>query len=552
MKRAIPVLVVIALLILILAGAAAVKYIEKYIPTDERADISSVLEVSGEDTAVFLNNERVSVTAITRDGQAYLPLEWVNENLNEKFYWDDVEKMLVYTLPDSIVYADKRTVGSGGYPLLLAEDDRIWLSVSLVGTYTDVRSRLFTDGGACRLYLNNDSGELQIGTVGKTTAVRVRGGIKSPIMTEVEKGGTVTVLDYGDEWARVLTEDGYIGYLPNKRLAGTESRSQVSTFVEPEYTSISLGEKVCLVWHQVLEESDNARMETLIAGTKGVNVIAPTWLMLTDNDGSYHSFADREYVDRAHELGMQVWAVLDNFNRGSQVDSAVLFARTSVRQSLIEHLMEDVRTYDLDGINLDIEGISQAAMPHYVQFIRELSVSCRRDGVILSIDNFVPSEYTRPYNRAEQGRVADYVIIMGYDEHYAGGEAGSVSSLPFVEQGIVDTLEEVPAEKVINAVPFYTRLWTEEGGSTSSETMSLTAAGRWVEDNQVSLYWQEAIGQYYGELRTDTSVQKIWMEDERSLGLKMALIDRYGLAGVACWKLGLDSESVWDVITGNE
>ena len=548
-RRIIPVLVVILLLALIVGGVIAAKYIDRYIPTKELADVREVLELSDGETAFFYNDERLQgVDAVVRDGQAYLPLSWVNETLNEKFYWDDEEKLLVYTLPDAVVYADKRTMGSGGKPLLLEEDDQVYLSAGLVTSYTDIRTELFDDG-APRLYLYDEWEPRTVGTAEKETQVRVRGGIKSPILTTVAEGGEFTVLEGGEEWSKVRTADGLIGWLQNKRILSTRPETPVSTFVEPEYTSISLGERVCLVWHQTLEEADNGEMERLIARTKGVNVIAPTWLMLTDNNGGFDSLADQAYVDRAHELGLQVWAVVDNFNRGENLNSAVLFAKTSTRQALIDGLVGEAQRFGIDGINLDIESISTDTMPDYVQFIREMSVACRNAGLILSVDNYVPSGYTAGYNRAEQGRVVDYVIIMGYDEHYSGGEPGSVASLPFVESGITDTLEAVPKEKVINAIPFYTRRWTEGG---ESKALGLDAAQAWVTENNVSLYWQEELGQYYGEFQGDNSTQRIWMEDERSLKLKMELIDRYELAGVACWKLGLDTEAIWDIVNPNE
>ncbi len=554
MKRTvIPVIVVIVLLLLIVGGVAAARYIERYIPTREQADVEEVLGVSGEDTAFYYNDERLSgVSVIARDGQAYLPIEWVNENLNEKFYWDGEEKMLVYTLPDSVVYADKRTTGSSGQPLLLAEDDGIWLSAGLVASYTDIRTELFTSP-VNRFFLYDQWEPLTVGTASKEAPVRVRGGIKSPVLTTVADGGEFTVLETGEEWSLVRTEDGYIGWIQHKFIQGTSQSEQVSTFTEPEYTSISLGEPVCLAWHQTLKEEDNKEMERLIARTQGaVNVVAPTWLMLTDNNGSFESFASQEYVDKAHALGLQVWAVLDNFNKGENVNSAVLFSRTSVRRTLVDALMEEAGRYGFDGINLDIESISPEAQPHYVQFIRELSVACRKNGLILSVDNYVPSGYTSGYNRAEQGRVADYVIIMGYDEHYAGGDPGPTASLPFVKQGIEDTLAEVPAQKVINAVPFYTRRWEETAGSVSSTALGLEAAQTWVEENDVPLYWQDELGQYYGELATENGVQTIWMEDERSLELKMGLIREYNLAGVAGWKLGLDTEEIWNIVNVNK
>jgi len=382
----------------------------------------------------------------------------------------------------------------------------------------------------------------------RRSAVRVQESIKSPVLTYVEKGGSLTVLDETDVWAKVRTRDGYTGYVKRKHMEDAGMIQNPCSVKLPEYSSISMDEKVCLVWHQVTSEDANDAMEELMANTSGVNVIAPTWFALTDNKGNYHSYASLSYVQKAHNMGLKVWAVLDNFNMGEHVNSEILFARTSVRKSLISNLMKDVKTYDLDGINLDIEGIKPAAGPHYVQFIRELSVSCRNEGIILSVDNYVPAAYNAFYNRAEQGRVADYVIIMGYDEHYVGGEAGSVASYSYVKEGIENTLALVPKEKVINAVPFYTRVWTEKDGKTTCSSLGIANALAWVEENDVNLSWQEDVGQYYGELRTDEGLKRIWMEEATSLGLKMDLIREYELAGVGCWKLGFEPASIWEVV----
>ena len=287
-------------------------------------------------------------------------------------------------------------------------------------------------------------------------------------------------------------------------------------------------------------------MEALIAATEGVNVISPTWYALTDNEGGYQSLADKAYVDRAHEMGLQVWALVDNFS--DNVQTEVLLSSTATRNGLIEDLMAEADRYGFDGINLDFEGIREEAGVHYVQFIRELSVACREKGLVLSVDNYVPAAYNSFYNRREQGIVADYVIIMGYDEHYAGGEPGSVASIGYVNQGIADTLADVPKEKLINAVPFYTRLWTEKDGSCTSRAMGLEAAGEWIEENNVKMTWQEELGQYYGECENEDGMNYLWLEDVRSLELKMNLIRDYELAGVAGWKLGLETGEVWDVL----
>lgn len=551
-EKRIPIFMAIGLVILALAGLVCFLVFKRFFPTKEPADLEKVLGVSGDETAIFFNEELQEVKGITRDGQIYLPLTWVDAQVNEKFYWDDTEQLLVYALPDAIVYADKGTLGSTGAPLLLLERDEVYLSMGLINNYTAVDIKSYVEGDIKRVYLDNRWQPYETGTADRKSAVRVEAGIKSPVLTYVEKGGELIVLEQSEDWTRVRTADGYTGYLKNKAIGSIKSQEHLCVMELPRYTNISMDEKVCLVWHQVTSDDANGAMEQLIANTSGVNVIAPTWFALTDNNGTYHSYASRGYVDKAHQMGMQVWAALDNFNMGENVNSEVLFSRTSVRKKLISSLMEDVKTYDLDGINLDIEGIKPEAGPHYVQFIRELSVSCRKEGIVLSVDNYVPAAYNAFYNRTEQGRVADYVIIMGYDEHYAGGEAGSVASYDYVKDGIEKTLALVPKEKVINAVPFYTRIWTEKDGNTTSSAMGIKDSLEWVKENDVELYWQEELGQYYGELNSDEGLKQVWMEEAVSLGLKMDLIRDYDLAGVGCWKLGFEPESIWDVVKVNK
>lgn len=552
-NKLVPFLAVVGLILLIAAGFLGIQIVRKYVPSNEWADKQQLLQVQGEETAVFLNSQLQEEKGISREGQTYLPLAWVNESLNEKFYWDDTEKLLVYTLPEAIVYADKRTMGSTGAPLLLAEENGVYLSLSLISAYTNVQSKVYDSDGVNRVFLENTWNSATMTWMGKDEKVREKGGIKSPIITQLNKNDEVRILEQLEDWSKVETGDGYIGYVRNNATSGTQAEvPQVSSFQEPVYTNIALDEKVCLVWHQVMSKEANAAVDTMIANTKGVNVIAPTWFALTDNKGNYESYADQSYVDTAHAMGMQVWGVLDNFNKGDNVDSGILFAQTSVRKTLISNLMEDVEAYGLDGINLDIEGISPSAGPHYVQFIRELSVACRENGTILSVDNYVPTSYTSFYNRAEQGRVVDYVIMMGYDEHYAGGEMGSVASLPYVTNGIADMLKEVPNEKLINAVPFYTRVWTDQGGKTTSSALGIAAAKKWVDEKQVELYWQEGLGQYYGELETEEGTKFVWMEDEKSLERKMEVIREADLAGVGCWKLGFEPAEIWDIVKVNE
>ena len=546
MKRAVPVIIAIGLIFLIVLGVFGYQAIQRYMPTKEPADLNEVYQIEGDNVALYYNFGRQEIQGIYENGQTYLPLSWINGHVNKRFYWDSTENLLVYTLPDQIVYADVNTIGSNGAPLIVVNEEDVYLPLGLIANYSDVEILAYDGGDVKRVFIN-EWGNRETNVVKKKSYVREKGGIKSPVITEVAADEEVTILETMENWSKVVTSDGHIGYVQNKVLGESQNEAVFSGKEPVVYEGISLDEKIVLGWHQVTNQEANKQLQQVLADAEGVNVISPTWFSLTDNEGSYKSLASKDYVDTCHELGIQVWALLDNFS--SDVQSEVLLASTTTRRKLINSLMADVETYGLDGLNMDFESLKPEAGIHYVQFLRELSISCREKGIVLSVDNYVPAAYNSFYDREEQGIVADYVIIMGYDEHYAGSEAGSVASYNYVKNGIESTLESVPKEKVINGVPFYTRIWTEKDSQMTSKAVGISEAKKWVNDNNVELYWQEELGQYYGELLTPSGNSYIWLEEEESLGIKMDLIKEYDLAGVACWKLGLQDEEAWEAIS---
>ena len=542
---------VLMLLLMAAGGAGGYIYMRKYMPSDELSDKAKVFGIKGSQVALLLDNELQEEKGIYEDGQVYLPVGWVNEYLNQRFYWDEGEKLLVYALPESIVYADEDAQGEKG-PLFKVTDDGMYLSLGLVVNYTDIRTRSFATSQIKRVFIDTLWEPYDTAEVKKAGHVREKGGVKSPILTELEQGEQVDVLETMEKWSRVRTEDGYIGYIENRRLDGREQVTPESSFEAPVYTSITMDEKVRLGFHQVTRQEANNTLESYVSVTKDMNVIGPTWFNVISDDGTYNSLASKEYVDKAHEMGLQVWAMVENVSTQESVknlNTKTLMSSTSTRRKLIENLMKEADTYGFDGFNLDFESLKAEAGPHYVQFIRELSVSCRQKGLVLSVDNYVPSPYSAFYNRREQGIVADYVIVMGYDEHYAGGDAGSVASISYVKDGIENTLKEVPKEKVINAVPFYTRVWTVNEGKTTSKAYGIADARQWVADNHVDLTWDQELGQFYGSTVNGNGEQYIWMEDEKSMALKIGLVKEFDLAGVACWKLGFESSDIWDIVS---
>lgn len=556
-RKIIPVLVAILLIIIIAIVGVATMTIKKYTPSDEGMDHREYYQMTAEDdVAVVLQDVNSEQMGKVIDGNIYLAYEQVCTSLNKRFYWDANDQKMLFTTPTDIItmwpdYAEYDISGesyTADCPVVKIVDEQVYLSLSFVQQYTDMDVTSYEN--PYRVFIRYKWGTQSVVTAqAEEVAVRYRGGIKSEVLTWVEEGGQMTVLEEFDNWYGVVSPDGFIGYVAKEDVSGVEEVELTSpgTYEQPEYTTQVRDHKINLAWHQVTNMAANETLADTVANTQGINVISPTWFSVTDNAGNISSLVSTDYVALAHQMGMEVWGLVDNFS--TEISSYELLSHTSSRTNLITNLINEALNGGLDGINVDFEQLDEDTGIHFIQFIRELSISCRKHGLVLSIDNYVPT-YTEYYDRIEQGTVADYVIIMGYDEHTAGSEeAGSVASLPFVQDGLERTMQKVPAEKLILGVPFYTRLWkVSDSGALDSQVMSMVEASAFISENQVETYWNKDISQNYGEYYSDGVTYKIWLEDAQSIEAKMQLIQQYDLAGVAEWKLGLEDPSVWSVI----
>ena len=555
-NKAIPVIIAIALIIVIGGGALGSVFMSKYSYSDEKKDLMEYFNLNGNDeVAIVLQNEHIDTKAKLNQGTYYLDFNAVQTILNERFYEDKTEQLLLYTTPTEII---RTSIGStsymvgdetkdAGYVISFYEDETLYVALDYIRNYTNFSYDPYIEPN--RMQLTTQWPEATTATVKKDTQVRYKGGVKSEILREVEKGETVTVLEEFEKWTKVKTTDAFIGFVPSKMLKNKETAipNVEPNYVEPEYTSLTRDYKINLGWHQVMNTDANATLSSVVMENSGLNVISPTWFSLKSTEGEIRSIATQSYVDKAHSMGLEVWALIDNFDK--DVSTYQTLSRTTSRTNLISNLMAEVLKYGIDGINLDFEEVSYDAGEPYVQFIRELSIQCRKEGIVLSVDNYVPRESTAHYNRREQGIVADYVIIMGYDEHWGGGGvAGSVASIGFVEDGIVQTLEEVPANKIINAVPFYTRVWKTNGEKVTSEAVNMETALNFIANNGVNMSWNAVAGQNYGEIQKGNTLYQLWMEDKDSIEAKLAVMKKYNIGGVAAWKLGYETPDIWDMI----
>lgn len=554
-NQLVSILITMLLVVLVVIVGMITGFVKKYTSSDEKMDLSDYYQINEDDIALILQDSISETRGKMVDGEIYLPYSLLTKELGGRFYWDKESQKMLYTTatdtleikPEDTTYTIAGQKQQQDYVIVKEIGEKFYIAFDFVKQYMPIQGEVYENPN--RLVVSYKWGDMNTVCVSKDTEVRYQGGIKSPILSEVKKGDTMILLEEMENWSRVMTIDGIDGYVEKKDLKKPEiTELSYTGEYQENYQSLTREHKINLAWHQVTSEAANATLGQAIQNMTGVNVISPTWFSIIANEGRISSLASVDYVKEAHSRGMEVWGLIDNFN--SSVSTLETLSSRSSREHIIQKLLEEAKRVGLDGINVDFEALTEEEAPHFIQFLRELSVMCRANNLVLSVDNPVP-KFTGFYNRKEQGIIADYVIIMGYDEHTKGSEkAGSVASLPFVKEGIEKTLREVPKEKVINGIPFYTRLWTEaNNGTLSSEVMSMDEASQYVQDNQIEVYWQKETGQNYGELLTDNGTQKIWLEDEQSMKEKLDLMKKYKLAGVASWKLGFERADVWKIIS---
>lgn len=553
-KKAAPVLVVLILIVLVGAAGIVSFLINRYKPGTEYMAGNEYFNLTDENSvALIQNGELLEEQAVLIGGEPYAAYTYVESQLNSCFYWDEETKGILLTTSggvQTLLPGDAAVAKTpGGQPAVQQESDgTVYISLDVVKEYTDLDYAYYSDPN--RVVIRNEWDGVEQATVQSDTAqVRQKGGIKSLILADVQKGDTLLYLENLDNWCKVMTADGYTGYIQTEDISEPEA-IEARTAKKDSYERITRDHKINLVWHQSTSTESNDAMAEMTAEMTGVNVISPTWFSVTDETGTISSLASADYVKLAHEAGREVWGLIDNFNEA--FDETTDLAYASVRSRIIEQLLAEAASCGMDGINVDFENLKEVGIPHYLQFLRELTSAAHAQNLVVSVDTPVPQAYTMYYQRGEQARFVDYMIVMSYDEHFAGSEeAGSVSSLPFVQQAVEEMTRVMPADQVICGIPFYTRVWTEKFGQSAitSEVLGMDGAKNYAKENQMTETWDASLGQNVATVETSDARYTIWMEDEQSMEEKLKVIQSADLAGVAEWKLGFECADVWSLIS---
>ncbi len=546
-------IVIIAILVLVVV-MAVMFLIVRYTPTKEKMDGYQYFEIEkqSQKVLVIVDGERYPDTGEYIDGRLYIPISFVEDNINTRFYYDKESEGVMYS-DQSHVYLfspseNKYTDDAGksydiDYPVVEKSGDECLVEWEYIADHTECIYEYGSEPSRVNITLAADTEQCVTAT--KKLAVRYKGGIKSPVLETVSKGTRLVWEDDLDDWVKVTTPSGMTGYVKKSDVSEQFEYIPEGNYTE-ESRNVDNNGKITLGWFQVASAAGNAYVDDYTGSASGLNVISPTWYSISNATGEVTSYASEAMVSKLHAQGIKVWPLVNDFDKN--IDYEALFSSRTARKKLTDTLILDAVKNGYDGINLDFENVKSSYAKDFLQFVRELSVQCTKAGLVLSTDNYKPEAYNKCYNLAEQSAFVDYIIIMAYDEHYAGSDAGSVASLPFVKEAIEDTLKDVPSAQLIVGIPFYTRIWTTSGGQTTSKAVSMQAAMDQLNSDGQTALWNDDCGQYVASYAVGNSTRQIWFEEEKSIEGKMQVIQDNNTAGVACWKLGLEKTTVWPVI----
>ncbi|MBQ6320420.1 MAG: SH3 domain-containing protein [Lachnospiraceae bacterium] len=565
LQAVLPVVIAIALIGIILLVAKSTGLFDDWGYSSKMADLNGYFKTISDDTASVVENGEVTDDKITvRDGKLYIPYEAVIEKYNENFYWEQTDDRLLYTTGDG-VYAAKlqdnyyTLDGNGtqtGYQICYKNGETLMVCLDYVRIFTNFDYKLYGGGGEpYRACVKTEWGtDVVADVIEDDIAVRTVADKEGDILKKLRKGNTVIIVaSENEKWVKVTTDDLITGYVETKHLGEKYDRPETPvTDVAPitVTTVADYAQPVILAWHNVTNENSAQYLKENEKFLPYINTISPTWFALADNEGTVESIASSSYVETCHAKGLKVWGLVSNLTY-PEVSLGEILPYPEKRDYVTEQLLNYAAQYNLDGINIDFESVPSDVGPSYIQFIREFSLKAHAKNLVVSVDNYVPKEYSMHYNRKEQGIFADYVIIMGYDEHTAASEeAGSVASLDFVMEGIEKTLEEVPKEKIVNALPFYVRYWIVDDNENilDMQTLTMTKGLETVAAAGAVPEWNEASGQNYAEWKTPEGTNKIWLEDIKSIQAKLDVMKAHDIGGAAVWQLAFGTEEAFQII----
>lgn len=512
-------------------------------------------------TNLVINNNNITRNVksniLIEDNTIYLSTADMQNFFDEYLLVDEENQMIITTSNTKTVMIpfDETTINVNGVQKtikhsLLNRDGEIYLPLTdLTDIYNievnySAESNIITIDSLNRKFVqalsSKDMSVKYLPTVFSKTVDKVERGDTLVLVQDRENGGNVVE----DNWIKVRTKKGEIGYVK------LENITDENTVREDLNINSAINGKVSLVWDYY---SQYVSAPVRNGEIEGINVVSPSFYEITSS-GDIDANIGRNgqnYVEWAHANGYKVWPMVSNSELGDLDAISELLSTFENRSYLIDNILDELIDAGVDGVNIDFENMYQADKDNYSRFIIELAPRLREAGLTLSVDVTAPDgseTWSLCFDRNIIGKVADYIIFMGYDQNGVSAlEAGTVAGADWVELNIKKFLgqEGVSANKLILAMPFYTRLWQESNGTLTSSVVNMRSVT--IPDG-VEKTWDEKTKQYYIEYERNGTTYKMWIEDEESLKAKMDLINQYELAGGAFWSKDRESNTVWAII----
>ena len=402
------------------------------------------------------------------------------------------------------------------------------------------------------LTIDSTSKEQKKGIITKNVSVKSSTKFISKTIDKVKKGSYVIVVSEDKGYTKIRTENGKVGYVKTNKVANT-----VVVREEMQETKQIEG-KVNMVWDYYSEVA-SAPDRTGVT-MDGVNVVSPAFFHLntsgelTENVGTQ----GQAYIDWAHSNGYKVWPMVQNAGNGMLNVTSNIMNDYNKRQKLINQIVNYCVKYKLDGINIDFENMKKEDKDMYSRFIIELTPRLKDMGIVVSVDVTAPDgseTWSLCFDRNVIGDVADYIIFMSYDQYgTSSNKSGTTAGYDWVNLSLNKFLktEEIESNKIILAIPLYTRLWTEDssGKVVKQSTVSMKNIDS-ILPSGVNKQWDDNLKQYYVEYQDGQYTKKMWIEDEKSLKEKINLINSNNLGGVASWEKGMETDNFWTFLKEN-
>ncbi|MFE8699321.1 glycosyl hydrolase family 18 protein [Cytobacillus sp. FJAT-54145] len=518
----------------------------------------------GENPILF--NGKQEGNAIVEGESIYVPLSFMQQYIDENIAFDEKSKSIIITTKDKVVqmpsesltyYINEKPVQLQLTPLK-DENGEFYIDLNSVLPMYPVQYQILPDTGS--VWIQKDGEEVVSGKVTSEDVheeklrLRTDGDLKAPYTAQLTNNEQVYIESESGEYVYVRKNDGTAGYVNKDFVTKDKSETIVVKRETKEVTLPKIDGPIQLTWEAVYSKNpDTSKIPVM----DGVNVVSPTWFELADGQGTISNLGSLDYSNWAKQHGYQVWGLFSNAFDPALTHEA--FKDFETRQNMIRQLLHYSQMYKLDGINIDIENVNPEDGPLVTQFVREATPYFHEAGLIVSMDiTFISGSgnWSVFYEREKLAKIVDYLAVMAYDEHWGSSPvAGSVASLPWVEENLQKMLEIVPKEKLILGVPLYTRLWEQKDtGEVSSKALSMDKIKQWLTENKLTPVYDATTGQNYAELyvESEKTTYKVWLEDELSLAKRADLASKYELAGVASWSRFFADETAWTALNLNK